>query len=174
MAQGGLPSGLVFFLNLKGQWNAFVQQPFGSRDDDFFMEEALKNRFRQKIAYRQESHALMMGHPAIDQFRRPGVGCSSLFKIRRFAKSVGSEPSRGFHLSQIFNRRGGIDAERQNGGIRRYDRAIFYFYLQRQRWNSVGVIMIMTGVIFFAAGALRNPPRNIERLNEFSLVYNGS
>jgi hypothetical protein len=127
-----------------------VQQPFSSGNDDFFVEEALKNRFRQKIAYRQQSHALMMGHPTINQFRGTGVGGSGLFKIRRFVKSVWPEPSRSFHLSQIFHRCGGIDVERQNGGIRRYNGAVFYFYLQREWRDPVSMIVIVTRVIFCA------------------------
>jgi len=51
--QGELRAGLIFFLNLEGQRYALVQQPFGSRNDDLFMEKALKNRFRQEIANRQ-------------------------------------------------------------------------------------------------------------------------
>src|ERR1700730_17686382 len=103
----------------------------------------------------------MMGHPTINQFGGTRVGFSGLFKIRRFVKSAWPEPSRSFHLSQIFHRRSGIDAKRQNGGVWCYDRAIFYFHLESERRNPESMIMIMTGVILLAAGAFRGSPGNI-------------
>src|SRR5579863_3006342 len=91
-----------------------LKQKFGGLHSRVAVKPALYYVVMQKIRYREQTHALVMGHPATYQLvtSEPGPA-SRRVEVDGFIEAVGAPPTSVLHIAQVPQRRGGINMERQ-------------------------------------------------------------
>src|SRR5579863_4667943 len=67
------------------------------------VEPPLHNAIEKIISNREQAHALVMGHPATYQFVAMVLGMMARgAEVRRFVKSISTQPSVATHSVQVF------------------------------------------------------------------------
>ena len=106
------------FLGAEVGYGLFVEQEGGGLHAAVGVEPALDYVVTEEIAHGEQAHALVMGHPGADDLAaRPAEAATENGVVGGFVEAVGAEPSHGLHAAQVAQGSGGIDGERQEGGV---------------------------------------------------------
>ena len=115
----------------------FVQQEFGGADTGSAVEPTLNDVILRQICQREQTHALVMGHPGTDQlwFGALGVvGC--------FVEAVGSHPAHRGHAAEVGDCRLAEYWQGEKAGVGGDDRTVLGSVFEGQFWNAPGLITV--------------------------------